>query len=107
MGHMITMVIFFILSDNGLKTRLEMIKNHAIAVLQELKVVIVSILLTICYLKLLFRPEILNDPNTEFLTTNSPMVHDMLSAFLYYFRARPNQLTKTWTIGWERGFYRR
>ena len=29
-------------ADNGLKTRLEMIKNHAIAVLQELKVGIVS-----------------------------------------------------------------
>lgn len=28
----------FLLADSGLKARLEMIKNHAIAVLQELKV---------------------------------------------------------------------
>ena len=32
-------LLFFIIPDNGLKTRLEMIKNHAISVLQELKVI--------------------------------------------------------------------
>ena len=32
----------FLLADNGLKARLEMIKNHAIAVLQELKVRFIS-----------------------------------------------------------------
>ena len=32
----------FLLADGGLKARLEMIKNHAIAVLQELKVRFIS-----------------------------------------------------------------
>ena len=32
----------FLLADNGLKARLEMIKNHAIMVLQELKVRFIS-----------------------------------------------------------------
>lgn len=32
----------FVLADSGLKARLEMIKNHAIAVLQELKVRFIS-----------------------------------------------------------------
>ena len=107
------------LPDNGLKTRLEMIKNHAITVLQELKVILPRARWTnpVQYLptqagKMRLSCTIGTERFLIFLYPyegESNFGFKMLVNLYFWiiFRARPTRLTKTWMTGWEKGFYRK